>query len=623
MAQAHLKVRNGLTIKGTTSYPSDAEEGDIILRSDLTPPTLHIYKNGAWGKLADSSYYNFAIANNSATGANATVTPAANKPFVRLTDASLSSVDMVVAGNDGDVVVLSNATGNVVILNNDTGGTASNRILTGTMKPIKMKDGATVVMIYDATSARWRCIGGGGSGEGDTTDILESLKNQLMDSYFQLVTPCVFKVDESSLVSALSTGAYNFADESFNMTTGQTLVTENLLDPNEFLNNTDSVEELDLSVYWDPDNVDTAATYQVSRNGAVSWQTATMEQSGNTGLYRGYIKFSDTAINQNVIAQLTSNSNLDLNTTTSQLISQQFGINSGEKYLLRQVSLSLTKTGSPSGYLYVSLCADDGSGQPGTVLAESAAVNVTNLVTGANVIDIPHTYLAAGTYHLKIRTDATYKTSYGAGTKIQVQMNTSGSVPYMKINNGTTWSTSSTNNLTYIIKGIFLDLRLKITASTASKIDGFGVYYDKNTPASINSSSLNVEVFEFSGSLNTYTFTLTKFLPHPDLLKVYDVNTGQVYDYGSFTFSGNTVIFESGQFYSPGQTIKLRFIQVEGAAFDNSDVNALLLASNHLGSTDASIDRSSAGRGIFLRRPDGTLREICIDNSDNITVYSV
>lgn len=48
-----------------------------------------------------------------------------------------------------------------------------------------------------------------------------------------------------------------------------------------------------------------------------------------------------------------------------------------------------------------------------------------------------------------------------------------------------------------------------------------------------------------------------------------------------------------------------------------------LLAGNFLGSTDPVLDKSQNGRGIFLRRPDGTLREITIDNSDNIAVFSV
>ena len=56
---------------------------------------------------------------------------------------------------------------------------------------------------------------------------------------------------------------------------------------------------------------------------------------------------------------------------------------------------------------------------------------------------------------------------------------------------------------------------------------------------------------------------------------------------------------------------------------DTSDDNAALLAGNHLGSPNAAIDMSVAGRGIFLRRPDGTLRELTIDDDDNVAIYSV
>lgn len=48
-----------------------------------------------------------------------------------------------------------------------------------------------------------------------------------------------------------------------------------------------------------------------------------------------------------------------------------------------------------------------------------------------------------------------------------------------------------------------------------------------------------------------------------------------------------------------------------------------LVNGNFMGSTDSALDKSQAGRGIFLRRPDGTLREITIDNNDQIAVYSV
>jgi hypothetical protein len=440
-------------------------------------------------------------------------------------------------------------------------------------------------------------LGASGSGDGGGNEILESLKNQFVDSYFDLLTPNIFKVDKETKVDGASTGDYSLIDKTFNFaaSTVQTMLSTDMLDPEEFMANTNALAEIELSVYWRLANIDTTAVYEVSRNGGLAWQTVTMGRVGTTDMYRGFHKFTDEVTNQTLYSPAISG---DLD--ASNQLSQSFVVVSGEKKLVKSTTLTLTKTGSPAGYIYVSICADN-AGSPGTVLSESAAIVASSLTTGSNVINIPDIYLAAGTYHIKVRTDAAYKASYVNGV---TELNLSASS----------------------VVGIDLDLRLRISSSSTAgikKLEGYGLFYDKALAANVASGSINVEVFEFSGNLNTYEFTLTKFVPHADLLKVYDVNTGQVYDYGAFGFDGQKVVFESGQFYQPGQTIKLRFIQVEGSAFDSSDVNGLLLASNHLGSTDASIDRSLAGRGIFLRRPDGTLREIALDDSDNIVVYSV
>lgn len=437
--------------------------------------------------------------------------------------------------------------------------------------------------------------GGGGSGTGN--EILESLKNQFVDSYFELLTPNIIRVDKANKIDISSTGTYSLIDRSFNFaaSSAQTLVSTGMLDAEEFLSNTNALAEVELSVYWRLANIDTGATYEVSRDGGLNWQAMTMDRVGTTDMYRGYHRFSDEVSNPTLYFTPVSG---DLNASNE--LSQFFVVPSGEKKLIKSTILSLTKLGAPAGNIFVSVCADN-AGVPGTVLSESAPILADSLSNGSNTINIPDIYLSAGTYHIKIRTDAAYKTSYLDGFT-EINLNASS------------------------IVGIPLDLRVRITSSNSAgikKLEGYGIFYDKALAANVASGSINVEVFEFSGSSNTYEFTLTKFVPHPDLLKVYDVNTGQVYDYGAFGFDGQKVVFESGQFYQPGQTIKLRFIQVEGTVFDGSDTNALLLASNHLGSTDGGIDRSIAGRGIFLRRPDGTLREICLDDSDNIVIYSV
>lgn len=597
MSKLHFKIKNGARVIAVTSDPADAEEGDLIFRSDLTPPRFRVYRNSAWGDLNDSSYNRLDVANDSSSGSNITLGSPA-KPFIRLTNAALASIDGITAGEDGQTIMLTNIASAVVLINNET-GTAANQIVTGNFKPIKLKQGGTVLLTYDATSQKWRAISGSGSTELDTNIYLESLKQQLMDSYFQLVTPNIFLLDEDTLVDGTSTGSYNIADDTFDFaaSSAQTLISTDMLDTNEFMNSTDSLKEIELSAYWDLANIDTSATYQVSRDGGNEWQNVTMGRVGTTDMYRGYHQFTEEVVDLTLdFVALAGTLN------SSNEVSQSFVVSSGQKYLLKTVNVNGTKTGSPSGYVYLSICADN-AGSPGTVLSESNAISVASILPGPGsyLVNVPDIYLPAGTYHIKVRSDAAYKASYVPAVN---QITLSNAQP----------------------RGANLDLRVKVISSATAgikKLKGYGIFYDKTLSAGVSSGAINAEVFEFDGGLNTYEFTLTKFVPSPEILKVYDVNTGQVYVYGAFGLDGQKVVFESGQFYAPGQTIKLNFMQIEGSIFDSSDVNGLLLASNHLGSTDANIDRSVAGRGIFLRRPDGTLREICIDNSDNIVVYSV
>jgi hypothetical protein len=149
-----------------------------------------------------------------------------------------------------------------------------------------------------------------------------------------------------------------------------------------------------------------------------------------------------------------------------------------------------------------------------------------------------------------------------------------------------------------------------------------GAFYAE-TISPIIQGEKQLQKFTFSGDLDQTSFTVTNFLPNAEFLKIYDIKTAQVYRYPSFSVSGHQVTFDAGTFLTPGETVELLFDQTEVGSFDNSDQNANLLASNHLGSEDPTIDKSVAGRGIFLRRPDGTLRELVINDNDEIEIYSV
>lgn len=127
------------------------------------------------------------------------------------------------------------------------------------------------------------------------------------------------------------------------------------------------------------------------------------------------------------------------------------------------------------------------------------------------------------------------------------------------------------------------------------------------------------QVFQFSNNASSFTLN---FMPDPTKLKVFWVEKGEVLVLGAWWLNGRTVIFLADTFNEAGlQT--LVFEQIYGSAFDGSPVNANLLASNFLGSSDLSVDRSSAGRGIKLRNAAGTLVELTLDASNNIVIKSV
>lgn len=106
-----------------------------------------------------------SVANDTATGANATLSVVATT-LVRLTDGSLTSIDMIPAASTAREIVLLNRTGNSININNETGATAADRILTGTGAQIALADSAALVLAYDLTSARWQIVGGSGGGSG-------------------------------------------------------------------------------------------------------------------------------------------------------------------------------------------------------------------------------------------------------------------------------------------------------------------------------------------------------------------------------------------------------------------------------------------------------------------------
>lgn len=473
--------------------------------------------------------------------------------------------------------------------------------------------------------------GGGGGGSGTGNPILETVKNTLLDSTYNLVTPNIFKVNESNLVDVSSTGAYSLITNAFEFSaTGQTYVSKQMLDSSEFLGQNKDINKVMLQSLWTSGSVDTAATYQVSRDGGTNWKTVSMSRVGvATETYTGEYSWTseDTAVSVGTAGG--TGATTALNQTTAARIAGPAQLTSATLYAAAtQVKFTLAKTGSPTGNLYASLVRLSGglvSTDPADVLASSGPLDMSTLTGSATVytFSMGPGILAPGTsYAVVLRAD--YGT-YSAGVnEVVVTRNSSGTTG--QLYNATTgvWSTGTISVPQISIFGRSLDLRVRITSSAGSKaLDGVAVYYDPSysIPAT-GVKKLDTKRFLSTDNLSNFTIN---FLPDPDLLTVYYVEGGQAFRFGAFSLDGFTVRFPTNSFNNGGvlSNITLIFEQTLGGSFDNSDANAALLAANRLGSTDATIDKSVNGRGILIRNASGALRELALDASDNIIISSV
>lgn len=102
---------------------------------------------------------------SSTTGTAQSLSP--TKSVLKVTNASLVSINNIANPADGKFLGLINGTGALVTILNDTGGTAANRIKTGTGADLTLDPGASIILIYDNNASRWQVFGGsGGAGGG-------------------------------------------------------------------------------------------------------------------------------------------------------------------------------------------------------------------------------------------------------------------------------------------------------------------------------------------------------------------------------------------------------------------------------------------------------------------------
>lgn len=474
--------------------------------------------------------------------------------------------------------------------------------------------GAETNIIQNSSIYRFSAGSGGGSGTGDMTQFQSNLAMRLTSSFYGYVTPNEFSIDEATLISA-ATATFDIVDGAYSFTAASQLITSVQMFDAEFLATDDDSLQLELHAEWFSSATrDDAAIYQASLNGS-AYEAIPMTRQGLSQKFTGS-KLMAVPANATVSTQAGGVTNTELNATTLQAISAPFTLTS--KNAVRQLVLEIDELGTPPGSYIISICANN-AGVPGDVLYSTTGL-ASSLVSGLNVLTLSgfRSILPAGIYHIRIETDATYKAGFSAGVN-SLRVRTSASGGNDIVFNGTVWSVG-TVDVKYTLSGHIFDLRVRIASSASGrKLKGYGIFYAESV-GDIVTGYQNLQKFSFSGDLNTTSFAITQFLPDPDALKVYDISSGQVYRYPAFNIDGRTVSFPAGTFLVPSAAIQLIFDQSEGTGFDNSDANANLMASNKLGSNDPTIDKSSNGRGILIRNSAGLLREIWLDESDNLNI---
>jgi hypothetical protein len=337
---------------------------------------------------------------------------------------------------------------------------------------------------YNTTMQKFRYFNGTvwqdlGSGSGGGSGLLEDLKNQLIDSYYNFLSAEDFANTTDLVDSVNTTAVYNLTSRSYHMATGQKLTTINLLDSG-FFDFKQDIDQAMVTLRYVEGHVDTNPTVKLTRNSGVTWQTVTVTRNGQTDELSGILNFANETLTQT--ATYTVTADRTLNTSAQQKLAQILTIPANTLKLVKDFTFDVTKTGSPNGKLIVKLVKEN-SGNPSLLdsdLISTVEKNMSTISTGSITVNFGNQVLKPGNYYLLFETDSAYQNSFVSGTT-ELQIRTDTITPDAQAYNGTAWSAIAGESIQYSYTYKDINLKLEVTASTASRLIGFGVLYQKLT----------------------------------------------------------------------------------------------------------------------------------------------
>lgn len=339
-------------------------------------------------------------------------------------------------------------------------------------------NGEVYVKLDNGSSTNWKKL----HNENPITDLEVALRDQLDKVNFNYLTSNIFETERSLYIDTVnSTGTLNegVSPAIYQLTSSQVLRTLNLLDQS-YLDIKEDILSAMLTVYYGT-NFDNNATYQLSRDNGTTWQTISMTRNGLSKEYSGYINFSEETLSTEG-PSLSASAYNAFNTTTSRSYAQQFTISTNPR-IVKEFSFLIEKTGSPGGTLTAKI-VKEASGVPSSNpqdLIALADVNIVALPSGPSTVTVNFgkQLLKTGTYFIVFETDSIYKSTYVAATT-QIAIGRNSGSPNLQQFDGSSWSPVSGQTIPIQYKFKVFRLLLRITASAAADILGYGVYYGNN-----------------------------------------------------------------------------------------------------------------------------------------------
>lgn len=148
----------------STDIVSDMPDASTVQSGKVNISTQTFGGDKTFNSHRVAQEFHLSVSNDAATTGSNALMAAPTTPFIRATNASLVSINMIDSTSPERFFVWVNATGADVVFKNLNGGTSSKQIITGTSSDLTAKNGSSLWFAYDTTSAKWRIIGGSGGG---------------------------------------------------------------------------------------------------------------------------------------------------------------------------------------------------------------------------------------------------------------------------------------------------------------------------------------------------------------------------------------------------------------------------------------------------------------------------